>query len=72
MVGGVQNSLQSALDLMAYLLGIIVSNPKVKIPLYILRIHIVDDFFYPSNAKFTFDTTKIIMYLDFGLRISGY
>ncbi|KAH0870096.1 hypothetical protein HID58_077118, partial [Brassica napus] len=27
-VGGVQNSLQSALDLMAYLLGIIVSNPK--------------------------------------------
>ena len=29
MVGGVQNSLQSALDLMANLLGIIVSNPKV-------------------------------------------
>ncbi|KAL0862463.1 hypothetical protein Bca101_041581 [Brassica carinata] len=29
-VGGVQNSLQSALDLMAYLLGIIVSNPKYK------------------------------------------
>ena len=28
-VGGVQNSLQSALDLMAYLLGIIVSNPNV-------------------------------------------
>ncbi|VVB01055.1 unnamed protein product [Arabis nemorensis] len=27
-VGGVQNSLQSALDLMGYLLGIIVSNPK--------------------------------------------
>ncbi|CAH8334793.1 unnamed protein product [Eruca vesicaria subsp. sativa] len=27
-VGGVQNSLQSALDLMAYLLGIVVSNPK--------------------------------------------
>jgi iron-regulated transporter 1 len=27
-VGGVQNSLQSALDLMANLLGIIVSNPK--------------------------------------------
>ncbi|CAF1810472.1 unnamed protein product [Brassica napus] len=27
-VGGVQNSLQSALDLMAYVLGIIVSNPK--------------------------------------------
>lgn len=30
MVGGVQNSLQAALDLMANLLGIIVSNPKVK------------------------------------------
>ncbi|CAN8241699.1 unnamed protein product [Cochlearia groenlandica] len=28
---GVQNSLQSALDLMAYLLGIIVSNPKGRI-----------------------------------------
>ncbi|KAF8089917.1 hypothetical protein N665_0494s0022 [Sinapis alba] len=27
-VGGVQNSLQSALDLMAYVLGIVVSNPK--------------------------------------------
>lgn len=30
MVGGVQNSLQAALDLMANLLGIIVSNPKVN------------------------------------------
>ena len=28
-VGGVQNSLQSALDLMAYVMGIIISNPKV-------------------------------------------
>lgn len=26
-VGGVQNSLQSALDLMAYVMGIVVSNP---------------------------------------------
>lgn len=30
MVGGVQNSLQAALALMANLLGIIVSNPKVN------------------------------------------
>lgn len=30
-VGGVQNSLQSVLDLMTYIMGIIVSNPQVII-----------------------------------------
>lgn len=30
-VGGVQNSLQSVLDLMTYIMGIIISNPQVKI-----------------------------------------
>ncbi|OMO84944.1 Ferroporti-1 [Corchorus capsularis] len=29
-VGGVQNSLQSTMDLMAYVMGIIISNPQVK------------------------------------------
>lgn len=30
-VGGVQNSLQSIMDLMGYVMGIIVSNPQVII-----------------------------------------
>lgn len=30
-VGGVQNALQSFLDLMGYVMGIIVSNPEVRI-----------------------------------------
>lgn len=28
-VGGVQNSLQSSMDLMGYVMGIIISNPQV-------------------------------------------
>lgn len=31
-VGGVQNSLQSTLDLMTYIMGIVISNPQVMIP----------------------------------------
>ena len=29
-VGGVQNSLQSAMDMLGYIMGMIISNPQVK------------------------------------------